>query len=376
MTVAGEIDRDLGVRIAISIATVLMTALGLAGMPLLAQAQAQVGGRAEPIVTRNLNTQRSDASKLPRSEGDQTLVGGWPMYRSERGQRAFNDAMATLAATESVPPHPATFRGCLRLECHLALPPVSQDGWLPAGRFWVSPSEYVLIAHSARNASGKYRRHPFKRMKYLVYHEFINSSRNVDPYDTISSHGDDVFVSFYMSKTSKDALGRRFVTVIQIAPYDVISVHATNMDSLGPGIEVAKNAGEELEPLQATSGILVATLVKNVAPHLEVVNHRGVEGLPMLEAYQSRLERLPRRLGEGATVKIPFVPVQAQRLATAAIALGDLVVRPGVSRSIPVAQRQFVPVHAAVVQPAPLLIAPPQPARRPTPAGLGRGTVN
>ncbi len=327
-------------------------------------------------MTRHLEGPRAQASKLPRSEGDQALVDGWPLYRSERGQRAFNDAMATLAATESVPPHPAAFRGCLRLECHLALPPVSPDGWLPSGRIWVSPSEYVLIAHSPRNKSGKYRRHPFKRMKYFVYHEFINSSRNVDPYDTISSHSDDVFVSFYMSKTGKDALGRRFITVIQIAPYDVISVHATNLDSLGPGIEVAKNAGEELEPLQATAGVLVAALVKTAAPHLEVVNHRGVEGLPMLEAYQGRLERLPKRMSDAAAVRLPYVPAQPQRVAVATAALGDLVVRPGVSRTIPVAQRQFVPVQAAIAHPAPQLVAPPQPARRPVPAGLGRGTLN
>ena len=375
MSLDGENNQDMGVRNITLMAVLLWLGLVLGGASASGQAQF-AGVSADPIVGRNLDVPRSEASKLPRSEGDQALVGGWPMYRSERGQRAFNDAMATLAATESVPPHPANFKGCLRLECHLSLPPMSADGWLPAGRFWVSPSEYVLIAHSARNKSGKYRRHPFKRMKYFVYHEFINSSRNVDPYDTISSHSDDVFVSFYMSKTSKDALGRRFVTVIQIAPYDVISVHATNMDSLGPGIEVAKNAGETLETLQATAGVLVATLVKSAAPHLEVVNHRGVEGLPMLEAYQDRLERLPRHVGAGTSVKLPFVPAQPQRLVSVSAGLGDLIVRPGVSRTIPVAQRQFVPMQAAVAHPAPLLLAPPRPARRPAPAGLGRGTLN
>ena len=354
----------------------LILAVVTAALPTSSALAQAAGFRGEPIISRNLDVTREHSNKTPRSEGDQALAGGWPLYRSERGQRAFNDAMATLAATESVPPHPAVFKSCLRLECHLALPPVSADGWLPAGRIWVSPSEYVLIAHSPRNKSGKYRRHGFKRMKYFVYHEFINSSRNVDPYDTISSHDGDVFVPLYMSKQGKDALGRRFVTIIQIAPYDVISVHATNMDSLGPGIEVAKNAGEELEPLQATAGVLVATLVKTAAPHLEVVNHRGVEGLPMLEAYQGRLERLPRRVSDAAAVKLPFLQAQPQRVAMAAASLGDLVVRPGVSRTIPVAQRQFVPFQATVAHRAPVLVAPPQPARRPPPAGLGRGTLN
>jgi hypothetical protein len=95
-------------------------------------------------------------------------------------------------------------------------------------------------------------------MKYFVFHEFQNSSRNTDLYDTISSHKDSVFVPLYMSKPATDAKGRRFVIVLQVAPYDVLSIHATNWGSAGPGMEVAKNASDPVEPLQNLAGILVA----------------------------------------------------------------------------------------------------------------------
>src|SRR5690606_36467252 len=117
---------------------------------------------------------------------------------------------------------------------------------------------------------------------YFVFHEFHNSSRNTDPYDTISSHRGRVFVPFYMSKVGVDDHGRRYVAIIQVAPYDVVSVHATNYGSAGPGVEVAKNMSDDLQPLQARAGIVLARIVKRAAPLLRVVNHRGREGLSML----------------------------------------------------------------------------------------------
>ena len=53
---------------------------------------------------------------------------------------------------------------------------------------------------------------------------------------------------------------------------DVVSFHATDKGSAGPGMEVAKNYTDALEPLQGLAGILVATILKTAAPHLEVVN--------------------------------------------------------------------------------------------------------
>ena len=106
-------------------------------------------------------------------------------------------------------------------------------------------------------------------MRYFVFHEFHNSTRNTDPFDTISSHSGSVFVPFYMSKQWTDARGRRFVIVVQVAPYDVVSFHATDKGSAGPGMEVAKNYTDALEPLQGLAGILVATILKTAAPQLE-----------------------------------------------------------------------------------------------------------
>lgn len=311
---------------------------------------------AEVIKERHIGVARNKAADRPRSEGDQVLIAGWPLYRTERGQTAFNDAMATLKATEGPAPKATAFQGCVNLACPLALPRVGPDGWIPAGRAWVAPDEYVLFVHSPKLRPGQsYRRRGIMGLRYFVFHEFHNGSRNTDTYDTISSHSGAIFVPFYLSKQGKDAKGRRYVVVVQVAPYDVVSIHATNYGSAGPGVEVAKNVNDELEPLQATAGVLLATIVRNEAPRLRVVNHRGAEGLPMLKAYERRLEALKAR-ATASEVILPFVPATPAKLATASAHLGDLIARPGVSPTIPVAERAVVP-RRPVVQAA----APPRP---------------
>lgn len=295
---------------------------------------------ATPIKQRHLDASRGRAKQRPRGEHDQALVNGWPLYRSDRGQRAFNDAMATLQATDGPSPGPAAFKGCKDLHCKLVLPRIGVDGWIPAGRIWVSPNEYVVFAHSPRKRRGRtYRRRPLRSMKYFIYHEFQNSTRNTDPYDTISSHSGRVFVPFYMSKQGKDVLGRRFVIITQIAPYDVRSIHASNKGSAGPGIEVAKNSSGRLERLQALGGVLIGVIIKAKAPRLRVVNHRGSEGRPMLRAYQRRLKAIRSERG-GPAVRLPFVPATKERVALVTARLGDMIVRPGVSPSVRVAARK------------------------------------
>ena len=91
-------------------------------------------------------------------------------------------------------------------------------------------------------------------MRYFVFHEFLNSTHNTDPYDTISAHSGSVFVPLYMSKQWTDAKGRRFVIVVQVAPYDVVSLHATDKGSAGPGMEVAKNTADELRAAAGAGG--------------------------------------------------------------------------------------------------------------------------
>jgi len=328
---------------------------------------------------RNMDVSRAGATQLPRSEGDQALVDGWPLYRTERGQQAFNDTMATLRATDGAAPTPTAFQGCAQLECNLALPSVGSGGWIPPGRIWVSPTEYVLIVHSPRLPEGQsYRRRAGRDMRYFVFHEFHNSTRNTDPFDTISSHSGSVFVPLYMSKAWSDARGRRFVIVVQVAPYDVVSFHATDWGSAGPGMEVAKNMTEELEPLQGLGGILVAAILKMAAPQLEIVNHGGYEGLPMLKQYEHRLAALKARPA-APTVMLPFVPARPERVAAASGRLEDLIVRRGASALIPIAERGVVPPKTAlsaslpvsvqptllVVDPEPMLIGPIRPAVRP-----------
>ena len=350
-------------------------AVALAGVLAVFANATQTAAQAvahEPIKNRHIDAPRDDANKNPRSEGDQTLVEGWPLYRNERGQAAFNAAMATLKATDGSAPSPQAFKGCERLECSIALPKLTSDGWLQPGRIWVSPTEYVLVAHSPRLREGQsYRRRSNRGMQYFVFHEFHNSSRNTDVYDTAASHKGTVFVPFYMSKSATDAKGRRFVVVVQVAPHDVVSVHATNMGSAGPGIEVARNASDATEPLQNLAGILVATIVKTAAPRLEVVNHRGDEGQPMLEAYERRLSRLKARSG-ASTVALPFVPAQEPRVATATGRLDDLILRPGASPRIPIAERGFMPPKVAgaagsktALPPEPVLVGPIRLATRP-----------
>jgi hypothetical protein len=353
--------------------------LTLAGpmAPATESAAQAVGQDAMPVKSRHIDVSREGATQLPRSEGDQAIVGEWPLYRTERGQEAFNDAMATLKTTDGAAPAPASFKGCVGLECNLSLPLLGADGWIPPGRIWVSSTQYVLIVHSPRLRDGQsYRRRAYRDMRYFVLHEFHNSTRNTDPFDTISSHSGSVFVPLYMSKEWTDATGRRFVIVVQVAPYDVVSFHATDKGSAGPGMEVAKNYTDALEPLQGLAGILVATILKTAAPHLEVVNHGGTEGLPMLTEYERRLETLRARPGAPIVV-LPFTPASAQHLVTATARLEDLIASRGSSARIPIAQRAIVPprdeitarVRSASLAPAavPTLIGPIMPAIRPAP---------
>jgi hypothetical protein len=350
----GRLAANRSLERAGALALAIAAPLVLAILP--TETAAQFASSGEPAVkSRNLNESRDRATRLPRSEGDQAMVEGWPLYRTERGQAAFNDAMATLKATDGPAPAADAFKGCTALECQLSLPTIGADGWIPAGRLWVSPTEYVLIAHSPRNRDGRsYRRRGSRDMRYFVFHEFHNGTRNIDPYDTISSHSGSVFVPFYMSKQGTDARGRRFVIVVQVAPYDVVSVHASNMGSNGPGIEVAKNVSDALEPLQGTAGILIASICKVAAPHLKVVNHRGSEGLPMLRAYETRLSAARSRSAT-PTLLLPFVPAPAQRVAAATARLDQLIVRRGASPPITMAERTFLPPKGAI--PAPILVS-------------------
>ena len=350
------------------IALVLGATLGLTAIPTKTAAQS-IPSESSVVKNKNLGTARSRAAQTPRSEDDQALVDGWPLYRTERGQTAFNDAMATLKVTEASAPGAAAFRDCAELNCQLQLPAIDAEGWMPAGRIWVSPSEYVLFvqSHRLRGEQG-YRRRGFRSMRYFVYHEFHNGTRNTDAFDTISSHSGSVYVPLYLSKQATDAKGRRFVMVVQVAPYDVMSIHASNYGSSGPGMEVAKNVSDALEPLQAQAGILVGTIIKTAAPHLQIVNHRGSEGQPMLSAYQRHLSGLKARAG--AAVALPFVPAPPQRVAAAAATrLDELMLRRGQSPRIPVAERGIVRSASLTPAPAaddePTLIEPIRPAAPP-----------
>ncbi|MGD9803904.1 MAG: hypothetical protein AB7E81_16360 [Hyphomicrobiaceae bacterium] len=337
-------------------------------------AVAQDGAR---ILDRNMDVSRERAADRPRSEGDQSIIGGWPLYRTERGQSAYNAAMATLAATDFRAPNASAFRECVLLDCELELPRMTRDGWIPSGRIWVSPTEYVLVAHSPRpmRRGRQDGLRSYRSMRYFVFHEFHNSSHNTDTYDTISSHNGRVFVPFYLSKVGLDARGHRYVVIVQVAPYNVVSVHATNYGSAGPGVEVAKNMTDALESLQERGGIVLASIVKRAAPQLRVVNHRGREGLPMLESYERRLEFLRTGRGRG-TVALPFFAAQPSRIASVQGGLANLIARPGRSRQLAVAERAFVPPRSVLEQTdgrretasaddVPQLVGPIQLARRP-----------
>ena len=279
-----------------------------------------------PLLKRHTDITREAATKFPRREEDQAVVDGWPLYRTERGQEAFNTAMATLAATNGAPPPAHAFRGCTNLNCHLRLPKIASNGWLPPGRLWLSPDSYMVIVRSPR--PGINRRRSPGRMRLFVFHEFRNGTRNTDVYDTISAHRRSVFVPFYISKPSVDAEGRNFVFLIQIAPYDVRSRHAANHGNRGPGVEVAKNYSDPLSPLQSKAGVLLGEMVRAKSPRLRMVHHRQTEGLEMLRAYKSRRRAL-RRVPARNRITLPFVPLEQSRLASARLELGDLIRRPG-----------------------------------------------
>jgi hypothetical protein len=305
----------------------------LAGLDL---AKAQV--TADTMTLRHLGLSRERAANQPRREDDQAIVNGWPMYRTERGQTAFNTAMATLAATDVEAPAAATFKGCDGLLCQLALPAIDTDGWMAPGRLWTSPSSYVLVVRSPRQRD--FRRRSVMNMRYFVMHEFHNSSRNTDVFDTVSSHSGSVFVPLYLSKTQQDARGRSFVMLVQVAPIDVVSVHASNMGSEGPGVEIALNSGDTLEPLQGLGAMLAAKMAKAFQPRLSVVNHRGEEGRSALRTYEAHARAAT---SAGARFAVPFSPAAAQKIATVTGRFETLVARRGGSVPIAVAKRSFVP---------------------------------
>jgi hypothetical protein len=295
-----------------------------------------------PILQRHMDADRSQATSYPRSEGDQAIVDHWPVYRTERGQAAFNAALATVRATHGAGPPASTFARCPDLSCQLTLPSISSTGWVPPGRYWVAHDRYVIVSHSPRRWSARHRR---SAMEVFVFHEFHNSSRNTDTFDTISSHGGSVFVPFYLTKTFRDTAGRAAVAIVQVAPFDVVSVHATNHGSAGPGVEVAKNADDDLQPLQATAGVLLAAMIKAAAPQLTVVNHRGVEGLPMLRAWEARVEMA--RAPQAAKLIVPFTPIIASLETIAVRSIDDIVLRRGAAPSVPLADRGIAPRQVA-----------------------------
>ncbi len=306
---------------------------------------------ALPILARHANRTREDAAQKPRSEKQQAVVQGWPLYRTNRGQDAFNQAMATLKATDVPPPPASAFAPCPDLTCKLALPRINADGWLSPGRLWLSPDTYVVIVKSPRPPRRRgYRRHSKRNMRVFVYHEFHNSTRNTDVYDTISAHRGSVFVSFYLSKPQRDAYGRQFVVLVQAAPHNVVSRHARNHGNRGPGVEVAKNFGDPLAPLQSKAGVLLGAMVAAREPQLRMVHHRGSEGRAMRRAYEAWRTGLKGANGR-TTLRLPFTPATSALMANAKAPLAELIQVEGAPR--------------LVVATAAPLEAPARPARRP-----------
>ena len=282
------------------------------------------GWDQRPIVERNIDVPRGGATRRPASEFDQSLYLNWPIYRTPQGQGAFNAAMATLKSSAGPAPSASRFKDCFDLHCKLELPEFDQGGWYPSGRLWVSPKEYILFVKWPRRPPAFVKRRGRRTMRYFVFHEFHNGTGDTDPYDTVSSHNRRIFVPFYLSKTFRDAQGRRFVVLIQVAPYDVRSIHASNRNSAGPGIEVSKNRSDRLQSLQAKAGIVIATMVKRSAPQLRVVHHRGSEGRPMLRAYIERVRTL-RTERKRTRITLPFQVAHPRKIRTAKADLVSLI---------------------------------------------------
>ena len=161
-------------------------------------------------------------------------------------------------------------------------------------------------------------------MRYFVFHEFHNSTGNTDPYDNVSLQNRRVFVTYYLSKTFRDAQGRRIVVLIQVALYDVRSMHASNRNSAGPGIEVVKNRSGRLLSLLAKAGIVIATMIKRSAPQLRVVHHRRSEGRPMLRAFFERV-RTFFTVGKRTRITLPFQVAHPRKIRTAKADLVSLI---------------------------------------------------
>ena len=334
------------------------------------------------IKDRHLDTPRKGATaELPRSEGDQAVVEGWPLYRTERGQEAFNHAMATLRATDSASPAPRAFGGCVGLECNLSLPAIGADGSIPAGRIWISPTDYVLIVHSPRLREARATAAAPSATCATSCSTSSSTARTTPiPTHHLRPQRQRVRAPLHgqtMDRRPRPALRHRRAG----RPLRRRQPAPTDKGSAGPGIEVAKNTSDELQPLQALAGVLIATIAKVASPQLAVVHHRGVEGLPMLNAYKRRLAILREQPG-APTVALPFMPAHPERVARAA-SLHNLIAPRDGSAAIPVASRAFLPPRDTIVSatepmratsagadPVPVLIAPLRLATRPAPPML------
>ena len=149
--------------------------------------------------------------------------------------------------------------------------------------------------------------------------------------------------------------------------------------SAGAGVEVAKDTSDELQPLQALGRASCHHHRQGRSPQLAVVHHRGVEGLPMLNALQRRLAIL-REQPEDPRRPLPFMPAHPERVARANASLHDLITSPRRLGRNPRRQCAFLPPRGTIVSatgpmratsgggdPVPVLVAPLRLATRPAP---------
>lgn len=137
--------------------------------------------------------------------------------------------------------------------------------------------------------------------KYIVQHEFRNKGGEKSIERTIRSHqnakGDrfGVYVDFYVSEpVERLSSGKIGVKIVQIKPVWEYSIHASNLNSAGIGVEHAKNANDSFDVLGLLADAVLTDALKQWKPDLKILPHwaGGTEGAGIATFLNQREARL------------------------------------------------------------------------------------
>lgn len=199
-----------------------------------------------------------------------------------------------------------------------------KDGWLPEGEL-VPGVRIVREEWAGRPHKGRLR----DDNSIFVFHEtqvigskgepIDDARRIIDSWKSATGGRRGVYTPLMVSKTQIDREGKPYVEVIQIAPIQEYSAHASRLGNQnGSGVEVAMQQGDIPEPMQVKAAAAIADAVKGWKPDIRFVNHQDPEGLAMKNVIAAREARLPAPSPGDATKFAEILKQKGTAVASAA----------------------------------------------------------